>query len=80
MASLASLKAQLAKVEAAIDAVSDTGQSYSVTGSHSVTSAAISSLEARAQTLRRRIFRFQGYESRTTPDFNDSSSDINVNA
>ena len=66
---LAEMKAELAKVEAKISEVLDTGQSYSITGSHSVTNTSIEHLERRAAQLRRRIYRFQGYTGRNRPDF-----------
>jgi hypothetical protein len=74
MATLAAMKTELAALETAL---SSGVTSYTINGSHSVSYGSMDKLESRAQTLRRRIFRFQGYESRTTPDFNDSSSSDN---
>ena len=71
MASLASMKTELAAIESAL---SSGVTSYTINGSHSVSYGSMEKLESRAQVLRRRIFRFQGYESRTTPDFNDTAN------
>ncbi len=71
MATLTELRAKLTAIEASIDSIMETGQEYSVVGSHSVKKASLSDLEAQRQRIRGRILRKKGYNSRTTPDFND---------
>jgi hypothetical protein len=72
MATLAELKTELAAVETALS--NATVESYSITGSHSVKYGKVQDLEKRAATLRKRIYRFQGYTGRTTPDFSTGNS------
>lgn len=66
---LANLKAMLAAVEAKINEVLATGQEYTVVGSHSVKNPTLAELEKQAARIRRRIYLYQGYTSRTAPDF-----------
>lgn len=76
MATLAALQTQLSNIETAISNASV--QSYSITGSHSVTNAAVSTLVQQANQIRRRIYRLQGYTSRTIPNFENDGSDDDV--
>lgn len=67
---LKDMKEALAKVEAKITSIYDTGQEYTIVGSHTVKNPDLEQLETQAARLRRRIFRYQGKNvSRTAPDF-----------
>ena len=69
MASLKDLKDRLAKIEAQIDAIYQTGQQYTIVGSHVVLNPQLRTLETQKEQLTNRIFRYHGYGSRVTPDF-----------
>ena len=66
MATLAELKVQLASLEAQI---ATAVQEYNIVGSHSVKNSDLTDMRTQAAYLRKRIYRFQGYTGRTTPDF-----------
>jgi hypothetical protein len=69
MATATELKQQLADTEAAIETVLKTGQAYGVTNSHNVTNASLDQLEKRAQLLRHRLYRLNGYTGRNYAQF-----------
>ena len=73
MTSLADLKAELDNIETKITEVLTTGQSYSINGSHTITNTALPGLYRQAALLKRRIFRYQGYISRTIPNFSQNA-------
>ena len=75
MATLAELKARLVKLEAAIDYCIENGESAAIVGSHSTKSVPLEELERNAALVRRRIYRQQGYTSRSTPDFSEVGGD-----
>lgn len=76
MATLSELKTQLASAESALSAALTAGQSYSITGSHSVTAVNVTDLREHIKDLRRRILRFHGHDGQTKPDFSgDVSND-----
>jgi cobalamin biosynthesis Co2+ chelatase CbiK len=71
MATLAELKTKLA----ALETIQDSGvQEYNIVGSHSVKNVDYDKLSKQIANLRRRIYRFQGYTGRTTPDFSTGNS------
>lgn len=67
---LAELKSDLLLVEGKIREIYSVGQEYVINGSHSVKNPILKDLQAEAQRLRKRIYRYHGYSTgRTTPDF-----------
>jgi len=66
------LRAELCAVKEAISAVTTTGQSYSINGSHTVTLADLDNLRARESELIQLIAKCNGYTlaRRKAPSFN----------
>jgi hypothetical protein len=75
MASIDTWKTELAKVQAAIARITDTGTSVQIHGAMSVTTADLPTLYRREAQLRRQILRYSGYSNRTQPDFSDDGGD-----
>jgi len=70
MATLATLKQDLADIQEKISEVITTGQEYSIVGSHSVKNTSLSDLRNQEQLIKKRIYRWQGYTGRVFPNFN----------
>lgn len=70
---LTKLKEDLASIREKRREVIGTGQSYNITGSHSVTQQTLKELRAEESRLIRQIRRYQGIPSRSKPDFSSTS-------
>ena len=67
---IAEKRTELAKVEAAITNIIQTGASYQIVGQYSVTNPSISDLRTYRAQLRKEIMRSLGYDlRRTRPNF-----------
>ena len=67
---LTEYRARLTKVETAIDACIQTGEQYTVVGSHSNKRVSLDDLRRERDYLRKKILRLEGYSAtRTRPDF-----------
>ena len=71
MATLAELKQELSDLDDQIAAVRKTAKEYNIVGSHSVENFDLAELKKERAYLIKRIYRFQGYTGRTSPDFGD---------
>ena len=67
---LAEMKTNLA----ALEAQALNPAEYNIVGSHSVKNSNQADIQNQIALLKKRIFRFQGYTGRTTPDFSTGSN------
>ena len=74
MSTLTVLRARLAAIEAKILEILQTGQEYSITGSHSVRNPALEALERQETTIRRKILLAKGYSTRIMPNFSGNAA------
>ena len=66
---LSDINANIDAINSKITEIMQTGQEYTVVGSHSVKNPAISDLRSQLQYWERRKYRYLGYTGRTAPDF-----------
>jgi hypothetical protein len=59
------LKEELAEVEAAIRELVQTGQEYTIVGSHTIKNPKLGELQSRSSVLRKRMLRWNGVTGRT---------------
>lgn len=68
---LAAMQAELTKIETALSAQAVNGSAHTLFNGHQITEVDVDRLQNRANLLKRRIFRYLGYDStRTAPAFN----------
>jgi len=63
------IKAELNKIEAAIDEMYSNGQEYSINGSHSFKGVPFAELSRRRNHLRQQLLAMNGGSARVAPDF-----------
>ena len=68
-ATLTALRARLTACQAKILEVLQTGEEYTLQGSHSVRNPTLTALETEENTIRRKILLVKGYTNRVYPSY-----------